>query len=218
MKPQHIDQKHDLHTREILIAAGIQLIGQHGYDGASIGDIAAYAEVTKGAVYYYFGSKENFVLEILRERAVRNIAAFRALDKDNVSLAQWIERSFSAIMSFADPAQQQFSLEMTMAGLRRGNERIGAMVAEIHAEWRRLITEMVMLSNEYREGRLAGEPDIIAVGIMALIDGLLMHARLEPEEFTRQAFVGRLAPLLQQWVTMQAGDAAAAADESGTAQ
>lgn len=203
---QQLDHKHDLNTRDTLIAAGIQLIGQHGYDGASIGDIAALAQVTKGAVYYYFGSKENFVLEIVRERAERNIAAFRALDKDNVSLAQWIERSFSAIMSFADPAQQQFSLEITLAGLRRGNERIAALVADIHAEWRGQITEMVMLSNEYREGRLAGEPDVIAVGIMALIDGLLMHARLEPDAFSREHFVERLAPLLQQWVTMRQPD------------
>ena len=65
---------------------------------------------------------------------------------------------------------------------------------------------MVILSNEYREGRLAGAPEVIAVGIMALIDGLLMHARLEPDAFSREHFVERLAPLLQQWVAMRQPD------------
>jgi AcrR family transcriptional regulator len=200
MKTKELEHKHDLQTRQALIDAGIHLIGTQGYDGASIGDIAAYAEVTKGAVYYHFGSKENFVLEIIRQRSAQNIALFRKLDKDTLSLAEWIQRSFSAIMSFSDPAAQQFSLQVMMAGLRPGHERIAALVAAIHDEWRRLITEMIMLSDEYRRGQILGEPDVIAVGIMALIDGLLIHSRLEPEAFTEQAFIERLAPLLQRWV------------------
>ncbi|MDZ4763142.1 MAG: TetR/AcrR family transcriptional regulator [Chloroflexota bacterium] len=200
MKTKDFDQKQDIQTQQLLIEAGIQLIGEKGYDGAAIGDIVALAEVTKGALYYHFGSKENYVLEIIRQRAEQNIARFKQLDKDNISLAEWIERSFSAIIGFSDPAQQLFSLQVMMAGLRPGNERIGALVAEIHADWRRLITEMVILSDEYRKGQLVGEPEVIAVGVMALIDGLLIHFRIEPERFTEQAFIERLAPLLKLWV------------------
>ncbi len=200
MKTKDVEQKPDLQTRQALIQAAVKLIGEHGYDGASIGDIAAYTEVTKGAVYYHFNSKEDFVLEILRQRSRENIALFRQLDKTNISLADWIERSFSAIIGFSDPAQQLFLLQVMMAGMRPEHARIGAMVASIHAEWRSLIAEMVMLSDEYRKGQIPGDPEVIAVGIMALIDGLLIHFRLEPQNFTEKAFIERLAPLLKQWV------------------
>jgi len=182
------------------MAAGIQLIGEKGYDGASIGDIAAFTKVTKGAVYYHFVSKENFALEIIRQSAEKNIEQFKKLAKENISLNEWIERSFSAIMSFSEPAQQLFSLQVMMAGMRPGNERIGALVAKLHAEWRTLFTEMIMMSDEYKKGQVIGEPEVIAAGIMALIDGLIIHSRLEPESFTEKAFIERLAPLLKSWV------------------
>jgi AcrR family transcriptional regulator len=190
----------DTETRQLLINGGIQLIGEKGYDGASISDIANYAGVTKGAVYYHFGSKEDFVLEIIRLRAQKNIANFKKLNKDDISLAEWIENSFSTIIGFPDSAQQQFSLQVMMAGLRPGHERIGRLIAEIHAEWRNLIGVMVKLSDEYRSGQVFAEPDVIAVGVMALIDGLLIHSRLEPDAFSQEAFVEQLAPLLKLWI------------------
>jgi hypothetical protein len=59
---------------------------------------------------------------------------------------------------------------------------------------------MIVLSDEYRKGQVLGEPEVIAVGVMALIDGLLIHSRLEPDTFTEQRFIERLAPLLKVWV------------------
>lgn len=200
MKMKNIDTKQDQQTRQDLMDAGIALIAEKGYDGASIEDIAAHAEVTKGAVYYHFGSKENFVLEIIRQRAERNIAAFKARDKRSISLAEWIESAFSTIIGFANPVQQQFSLQVMMAGMRPGHERIAALVAELHAEWRSLIADMVRQSEEFRRGQIYGDPEVIAVAIMALIDGLLIHSRLEPETFSDKAFIEHLAPLLKLWV------------------
>jgi AcrR family transcriptional regulator len=38
----------------------------HGYEGASVDQIAAAAKLTKGAVYYHFGSKEGLFEAVLR--------------------------------------------------------------------------------------------------------------------------------------------------------
>jgi AcrR family transcriptional regulator len=195
-----VEQKQSPQTRQILIDVGMRLIAEKGYDSASIGDIAAFAEVTKGAVYYHFGSKENFVLEIIKQRSERNIAQFKQRAKDNISLAEWIENSFSMIIGFPDLAQQQFLLQVMMASIRPGHEKIAALMAEIHAEWRGLLTEMLKMSDEYRKGQFLDDPEVIAVGIMALIDGLLIHSRVEPESFAEKEFIKRLAPLLKLWV------------------
>lgn len=200
MKTVEIEQRQDQQTRQTLMDAGIALIAEKGYDGASIGDIATRADVTKGAVYYHFGSKENFVLEIIRQQSQRNLTEFRNRDKTNISLADWIETSFSMILGFSEPARQRFALQVMVASMRPGCERFGALMAEIHAEWRQLIAEMIRLSDEYQQGRVLGDPEVIAVGIMALIDGLIIHSALEPENFTEQSFIERLAPLLKLWV------------------
>ena len=43
--------------RELLFQAALRLIGERGYAGASVEEIAARAGVAKGVVYYYFDSK-----------------------------------------------------------------------------------------------------------------------------------------------------------------
>lgn len=195
-----------LNARQALIEAGIMQIAANGYDGASIEDIAQMANVSKGAFYYHFKSKEDFVHSIVRQRAAENIERFRQRDKEHISLSNWIEASFSIIINFPakDLIWQQFSLEVMMAGMRQEYARIGALISELHKEWRALLAEMVVNSDEYRKGFVCCEPEVIAVGIMSLVDGLLMHSKLEPETFAERCFIERLAPLLKLWVAQPA--------------
>jgi len=202
MNPQSNLSFEEMDAKQALIAAGIQQIAAKGYDGASIEDITQAANVSKGAFYYYFKSKEAFVFSIVQQRALANIERFKQRDLHHNSVSDWIEASFSIIVRFPaeDLTWQQFSLEVMMAGMRSEHERIGKLLAGLHAQWRSLLTQMVMHSDEYRQGLISCDPEVIAVGIMALVDGLLIHSNLEPETFTQHKFVERIAPLLKLWI------------------
>jgi len=54
-------------TRADLLAAARRVFAAKGYEGAAVGDIAAEAGYTKGALYSNFDSKEAIFLEIARE-------------------------------------------------------------------------------------------------------------------------------------------------------
>ena len=210
MEVDHTLELEDLDAREALIKAGVKLVAERGYDGASIGDITQLAKVSKGAFYYHFASKEDFVLSILKQRTSRNTERFRQLSTGISSVSEWIESSFSIIIGFPakDLTWQQFSLEVMMAGMRAEHARIGEHIADLHVEWRALLTEMITNSDEHHQGLICCEPEIIAVAIMALVDGFLMHSDLERPHFTRERFAERLAPLLKLWVA-QPDEAAA---------
>ena len=60
----------DIHTRNRLIRAGVNVFDRKGYSAASVREIVELAGVSKPALYYHFGSKEQLLREILRE-AVR---------------------------------------------------------------------------------------------------------------------------------------------------
>ena len=51
-------------TRQRLIDAGVELIEERGYDGASVDDITERAGVSKGTFYVHFKSKEDFFYQI----------------------------------------------------------------------------------------------------------------------------------------------------------
>jgi len=59
----------DIHTRNRLIRAGVKVFDRKGYAAASVREIVELAGVSKPALYYHFGSKEQLLREILNEAA-----------------------------------------------------------------------------------------------------------------------------------------------------
>src|SRR3954449_6655432 len=67
-------------TREAVVAAADALFVERGFHASSVGDIAAAAGYTKGAVYSNFASKEDVFFAVYERRAERGVAAMeRAL-------------------------------------------------------------------------------------------------------------------------------------------
>ncbi|MFG1357976.1 TetR/AcrR family transcriptional regulator [Xanthobacter pseudotagetidis] len=56
-----------------IISAARKLFATKGYANASLDDIAALAGFTKGAVYHFFGSKEELLMSLLRDIEDRSI-------------------------------------------------------------------------------------------------------------------------------------------------
>lgn len=54
-------------TRRQLLDAGLRVFGKKGYAATRLSDIASEAGVTRGAVYWHFGSKKGLMFAILRE-------------------------------------------------------------------------------------------------------------------------------------------------------
>src|ERR1039458_9361995 len=55
-------------TRARLLQAASEVFAKHGYDRASLDDVAAAAGLTKGAVYSSFASKDELFYALMRER------------------------------------------------------------------------------------------------------------------------------------------------------
>ncbi len=52
-------------TRKALFAAAIDVVGEHGYAGASVSRITSAANVAQGTFYNYFGSRQELLDQIL---------------------------------------------------------------------------------------------------------------------------------------------------------
>jgi AcrR family transcriptional regulator len=67
-------------TRERLLAAAAEVFAARGYDGARVGDIAAAAAVSNGAMYAHFASKAELLVGALRAHGRRLLADLFAAD------------------------------------------------------------------------------------------------------------------------------------------
>jgi AcrR family transcriptional regulator len=70
-------------TRRKIIDSAVDLINEIGYPAAGLGDIIVHAELTKGALYYHFDSKEALATAIIEEGAETLIGAFRAAGRSS---------------------------------------------------------------------------------------------------------------------------------------
>lgn len=66
-------------TRRKIITSAVELFNEIGYPATGLGDIIERAEMTKGALYYHFDSKESLATAIIEEGSARLAEAFRSI-------------------------------------------------------------------------------------------------------------------------------------------
>lgn len=105
-------------TRADLLDAAARVIAAQGYEGASVGDIAAEAGYTKGALYAHFGSKSGVFLALARERLgiamsdpARDMPGLTEDGVDTDALADWMRAT-------QDDPDLLLQLEFLSYGLR----------------------------------------------------------------------------------------------------
>ncbi|MET0558851.1 MAG: helix-turn-helix domain-containing protein [Solirubrobacterales bacterium] len=86
--------------REQLLAAGVELLRRRPYDEVSIEEIAAAAGVSKGLLYHYFPTKQDFVLAAL-ERGQRELGELTAPDPD-LPPAEQLGASIDRFLDFVE--------------------------------------------------------------------------------------------------------------------
>ncbi|MBZ4014521.1 TetR family transcriptional regulator [Streptomyces purpurogeneiscleroticus] len=61
-------QERAVRTRQAVLVAAAQVIGERGYEAATIAEIIQRAQVTKGALYFHFPSKDALARAVIAEQ------------------------------------------------------------------------------------------------------------------------------------------------------
>lgn|SRR5262245_43294354 len=64
-----IHQRRTVETRALLVAAGLELFAERGFDVVTLDEVALAAGFTKGAIYRHFPSKGAFLLALFEQYA-----------------------------------------------------------------------------------------------------------------------------------------------------
>jgi AcrR family transcriptional regulator len=115
--------KHELRTREtrtLLLQAAETIFVRDGYEGAELGEIAALAGRTKGAIYAQFESKEDIFLALIEERAKYHRSR---MEKVLLTGSTTIDENMAALRNFfleraEDKAWSLLVLEFKMFAMR----------------------------------------------------------------------------------------------------
>jgi AcrR family transcriptional regulator len=168
-------------TRQRLLAEAQRLFREQGYAATSLEQIAEAAEVTKGAIYGHFASKEDLMLSAMDE--ARNPEAVTMLNDQSRPGSERLAE-FSRVVSADEPgdeAELAVILEF-FATLLRAPDALQRYSA-------RLEQRLQELADADPDQPLAGTTavQVWAIG-QALLTGLQIYKRLAPGIVTPQVF------------------------------
>jgi AcrR family transcriptional regulator len=166
-------------------------VARRGAAGSTFDHVAREAGVSRGLLHYYFGTKEQLLVEVVRrdsdirmERLVRSLADARTAEDFIDALVRQLEA-----MLEHDPGFVALIFELFTAARR--NPDVAVEVAGLYRRTREHVAQL--LRDKEAEGvlHLHEEPEAVATTIFALADGLALRMLTEPEyDFTATVRAG----------------------------
>jgi AcrR family transcriptional regulator len=156
-------------------------VGTRGAAGSTFDHVAREAGVSRGLLHYYFGSKEQLLIEVVRhdcevriDRVDEGIARARNVDEIVAALVVGLEEFIEG-----EPGSQAVIYEILSAS--RHSDEIRAELAELYRRWRAHLGEG--LRAKEREGvvRLRADPESVASMLFALADGFGIQVISDPD-------------------------------------
>lgn len=161
-------------TRNNIIAVATQEFVRHGYDGASINEIAKATDTSKRMVYYHFGSKQGLytaVIEAAYERAGRGVPGAEVTNE--------LRSAMETLRAYAEDAFEKFhSNENFVRLVMAENLNEGATIRGSDAVRQRSRANLSALEKICQRGVEEGtmRSDFRAVDLYFAIIGVSFHA------------------------------------------
>jgi AcrR family transcriptional regulator len=168
-------------TTQRLLDAAQKLIAKKGLSAASVEDITAAAGYTRGAFYSNFGSKGDLFIELLRRDHQQTHVELGALRSDTLSLDYIQERTrelYGQLFRDSESFMNWTEARMLAARDTRFRVKLNALIAEK----RNQIAESI--DYFYKRAGIAAPvpPGALAMGFMALVEGMKLSALSSPSE------------------------------------
>jgi len=186
-------------ARRQILAAALTVFSRRGYAGTTLDDITAEANLSKGAIYWYFESKADLFATLLGERA----SIFTELIED---AARQVHGPLAALEAMwarwmaaleTDPGYQSYA-RLAHLRVEVADEPRESMDAR-RAEERRiqaLVTERLLAAAALRELPAGLDVEAAALSFVGVGSGLVRAWLLVPETFSPRTIAPRIWRML----------------------
>lgn len=172
--------------REVFIHAAIHCIVDHGYAETTVRKIAKYAGVTPGLLIHYFDGKEDLIAKTYQYLSTYLLESFneRAGIKNEDPL-EFLRTFFAARIESETLNPKLLKVWLTFWSMTLNRKDMQHIHREIYNN---ALEEMKgMLAKAFEASKMDVTPkktQRIAIGILALFDGLWLEWSLDPSSFS----------------------------------
>ncbi|MCE7029721.1 TetR/AcrR family transcriptional regulator [Jiella avicenniae] len=164
--------------QQILDAARV-CFARSGFHSASMHQICAEAQMSPGALYRYFPSKDSIIEAIAEEERVTAAACAQLLFEPGDLVERIVQVGVEYLKHTRDRATGGLTIEIWSESIR--NTAVGQRFCEIEAGIHASLRTMVFAARDRGEIDPDADVDAALTLIFALADGLVLRLQLQPE-------------------------------------
>lgn len=188
-------------SRERILAAAVSVFSLKGFQRASLDEIAAEAQLTKGAIYWHFRSKNDLFTSLLEYRFQQHTAPL-AEELALALAAPTIQARQQAIATMLRDMLNRFHDNAAWPRLylefvsQTRDAQIASSMAKLYDHARLLAKQMIMRLVDAGITDPDLDADTVSIFWCALIDGFMLAWVMKPETFADGQLVERTVAML----------------------
>lgn len=168
---------------DLVVSAAARAIAELGMANVRVSDVAERAGMTPGHVTYYFPSKNDLLMRAIRQSeealSAQVEAELAAVDDPWERLDRLVD------LSAADgPGDPGWVLWFQVWSTAAADPEVARVHDELDVRWRTILADVIRYGRE-RGTFSTADPDVVALQLSALIDGLSIQLALGSPGLTR---------------------------------
>lgn len=164
-------------SMELLLASALRLFVSQGYRATNLEQISGEAKLTKGAVYFYFRSKEAVLLELLKQ--VQDVVVDQAIHTVETAGGTATDRlvayvHYQANLGITHRDEVLLLILMSLEFKEREGE-VNDFIARLYKRQRGFVEALVRAGQESGEFRTDVRTRELAATVLAIHDGTFLE-------------------------------------------
>jgi AcrR family transcriptional regulator len=171
-------------SRERLIDAATRLFAERGYRGASVQAIGEAAGISRGSIFWHFGSKEGLLWAVVQRAFTQWEAETLVPDVGEARGARAIHRALRSHQRFLTEETGTLRLFFVLMFEALGpRPELAGEFARLHRDLRHLATPWVAAAVQNGEFRDDVDPETVVTLIAGVLGGIVYQHLLDPDGF-----------------------------------
>jgi AcrR family transcriptional regulator len=169
-------------------------VARRGTAGSTFDHVSREAGVSRGLLHYYFGTKEQLLVEAVRRDCELRMELLEGRLASAKSADDYIDLMAQNLQETVHEEPEFVTLVFELFTLSRRNKDIAAEYAGLMQRMRGQVAAMLAVAQDEGILRLHAEPEAVAEILFSLADGLVLRMLAEPDrDFTATVQAGILA-------------------------
>lgn len=178
--PQSRREREQAFRNHLILEAAEAVFAAHGFDGASVEEIAAKGEVAIATLYKLFGSKEAIFAALVERRQDEFLLEVETFTRAGATPPERLDRLIEGIFRYFEVHGSAFRIYLgaTHGFPWRIRSSFGDRAFDKYREFLAFLCEQLQAGMDAKAWR-RGDPQRLAVAAMGSINGLLTHRHIQ---------------------------------------